>query len=416
MLSIMVSAPHRAPLDPALDAAALLRRLGFATLVLMIPVVALVSRRAAVVLAPLGIALLVLATLIDGAAPKLGPSVRRLLSSGLAACVGMLIAWAALSLLWSPFRDSAADKLGNIVGTAVLIVAGGLALPQRMRTSNLYLMAIGTGAAVFFSLGVAAGGSFDGVRGSPDGDGRSLERGLLILTLFSWPAIGWLASRDRRMEALVMGAGVLIAALIGAPPTVVGALIVGGLAFGAAAFSGKQAMRAIAALLGVLVVAAPAIPFMAIPLLRSIRGAASPIVREFEAWAVSIAADPLRLVTGHGLDSSFRERLTGSLPADAPFSVLFELWYDLGVVGVVAASAAVVLAVLRIARNGGPLAPAKLAAFTTAYTLAVFGTRTTQAWWLTVIGVVALAFLAAERGQFRTQRPKARLLSVANDR
>lgn len=412
----MVSASHRAPLDPALDAAALLRRLGFATLVLMIPVVALVSRRAAVVLAPLGVALLVLATLIDGTAPKLGPSIRRMATNGIAASVGVLIAWAALSLLWSPFLDTAADKLGNIVGTALLIVAGGLALPERMRTSNLYLMAIGTGAAVFFSLGVAAGGSFDGLRGSPDAEGRSLERGLLILTLFAWPAIGWLASRDRPMEALIMGAGVLVASLIGAPATVVGALILGGLAFGAAAFSGRNGVRAIAAILGGLVIAAPAIPLVLTPPLKALWGTTSPIVREFSAWAASIAADPLRLVTGHGLDSSFRERLTGALQADAPSSVLFELWYDLGVVGVFAASAAVVLAVLHIGRTGGPLAPAKLAALTTAYTLAVLGTRTTQAWWLTVIGVVALAFVAAERGQFRTQRPKARLLSVANDR
>ena len=45
-------------LDPATDAAMLLRRIGFATLALALPLASLVSRRAAVVLAPIGIHLI----------------------------------------------------------------------------------------------------------------------------------------------------------------------------------------------------------------------------------------------------------------------------------------------------------------------------------------------------------------------
>ena len=51
-----------------------------------------------------------------------------------------------------------------------------------------------------------------------------------------------------------------------------------------------------------------------------------------------------------------------------------------------------------------------------AFVLAILGPHAGQAWWLAAIGVVALAFVAAERGQFRTERPKARLFRVANDR
>lgn len=61
----MIRNNAQAPLDPATDAALLLRRIGFGTLALVLPLAALVSRRAAVVLVPIGIALLIIATLVE---------------------------------------------------------------------------------------------------------------------------------------------------------------------------------------------------------------------------------------------------------------------------------------------------------------------------------------------------------------
>ena len=60
--------------DPAADAALLLRRLAFAILMLAIPVAALFARRALVILAPIAVVLLVLATAIDGSARPLAPA------------------------------------------------------------------------------------------------------------------------------------------------------------------------------------------------------------------------------------------------------------------------------------------------------------------------------------------------------
>ncbi len=409
------SAPQHHPLDPALDAAALLRRLGFATLVLAIPMVALVSRRAAVVLAPVGLALLILAALLDGQGSPVGEGFRRALLSPAGAALTLLIAWAGLSLAWSPFPKSGFEKFVNLAGTALITFLGVLALPQRMRSSNLYLMAIGTGAAVFFSMGLAAGGSFDS-GAAAETEGRSLERGLLILALFAWPAIGWLASRDRRMEALILAGGVLIAALIGATPSVVAALVVGGLAFGVVALNKAGGPRAVAVALAGTLAAAPILPFILRPVLRLSLPATDPILAAMSAWSWSVQRDPLKLLTGHGLDASFRGRIAGLLPVDTPSGALFVVWHDLGVVGVGAAIVALIGATLAIGRAGGPLAPAKIAALTTAFVLAILGPHAGQAWWLAAIGVVALAFVAAERGQFRTERPKARLFSVANDR
>ena len=59
------------PADPSADAAAILRRVGFAILFFAIPLSALFARRAVVVLAPVAVILLVLAAVLDGA-----PSIR----------------------------------------------------------------------------------------------------------------------------------------------------------------------------------------------------------------------------------------------------------------------------------------------------------------------------------------------------
>jgi archaellin len=48
-----------------------------------------------------------------------------------------------------------------------------------------------------------------------------------------------------------------------------------------------------------------------------------------------------------------------------------------------------------------------MAAFATAYALGCLGIGTAQVWWFTALVVVVLIFVAIERGQFRTTRPKA---------
>jgi hypothetical protein len=58
-----------------------------------------------------------------------------------------------------------------------------------------------------------------------------------------------------------------------------------------------------------------------------------------------------------------------------------------------------------------------IAAFAAAFTLACLGIGTAQMWWFTALAVLVLIFVAAERGQFRTTRPKAMFLrKAANDR
>ncbi|MFD0461126.1 hypothetical protein ACFQY9_03690 [Microvirga aerilata] len=60
--------------NPSADAAAVLRRLGFALLFFAVPLASLFSRRALVVMAPLAVVLLVLAAALDGSAKHPGRS------------------------------------------------------------------------------------------------------------------------------------------------------------------------------------------------------------------------------------------------------------------------------------------------------------------------------------------------------
>jgi hypothetical protein len=140
------------PIDPAADAAKLLRRLGFAILMLALPVAALLFRRGAVVLVPVGIALIIIATVLDGAHRKLGETAREAATAPAGLAAGLLLLWGALSLLWTPFQAPASERFLSVVATLALGAAGYLALPDRMRAANLYLLPIGAGLAALTAI------------------------------------------------------------------------------------------------------------------------------------------------------------------------------------------------------------------------------------------------------------------------
>ena len=51
-----------------------------------------------------------------------------------------------------------------------------------------------------------------------------------------------------------------------------------------------------------------------------------------------------------------------------------------------------------------------MAIFASAFTIACIGVGLTAIWWITTLTITVLVFIAVERGQFRTRRPKASLL------
>jgi hypothetical protein len=131
-------------------------------------------------------------------------------------------------------------------------------------------------------------------------------------------------------------------------------------------------------------------------------------------WRSIVAGEPERLITGHGFETALRGRVEGLLPVNAPNTILFELWYELGVVGALAAAVALFAAITASGRNSPSVVPGMTAAFAAAFAFACLGIGTAQMWWFTALALVVLVFVAIERGQFRTTRPKARALRPAD--
>jgi hypothetical protein len=51
-----------------------------------------------------------------------------------------------------------------------------------------------------------------------------------------------------------------------------------------------------------------------------------------------------------------------------------------------------------------------MAAFATAFAIGCVGVGLTTIWWLTTLALAILTFVAIERGQFRSRRPKVGLI------
>ncbi len=406
----------RAPsptLDPAADAAALLRRLGFATLLLALPVGALVARRGAVVLVPVGVVLVIIAAALDGSHRSLRDSIAKVATSPAGLAGGLLLAWCGLSLLWTPFQSAASERFLSIIATIAVGLAGYLALPDRMRSANLYLLPIGAGLAAVVAVALSLTG-WPPPRGTEDTP--TLERGLLILVVLLWPSLAWLRSRQRHVEALVLAVAVAVAAALGPELLPLVGLAVGAAIYALTAANLSLGVRVTALTLSVSLALAPLFPIIARSVVANLIGRTDPMIGSFGAWRRVIFNEPLRLITGHGFETSLRGRYAGLLPQTAPNTILFEVWYDLGIIGALAGAAALYFGVMRCGREDPPLVPAIMAAFATAFTFACLGIPTAQMWWFTALVAVVLIFVATERGQFRTKRPKANFLRPVNDR
>lgn len=389
-----------APLDPALDAAMLLRRIGFGALALALPLVALLSRRAAVLLVPIAIVLLVIAALIEEPGRFLRILRDEVLSRPGLILIG-LVGWAFLSLVWSPYPSGGFEKATNMTIAVALGFLGLSALPERMRSSNLNLVSLGNGLAALVALGLII---FALVR-STEPPPAAVERGVSIVLIMAWPALAWLLSRERGLSALGLAFVITLLALTRFDDGETIPMIFGAVAFGAVTASRADATRVIAAIAAGLMLLAPLLPFLLAPLITALPNNDSDLAQAMWIWADVIRQSPIELITGHGLDTVLRGRMSGVLPPAAPSSLLFETWYELGLVGACAAAAGLYFAIRAAGRMAGALAAGGVAAFTTAFALGALGFGPLLPWWLMTLTAVILMFGAVARGQYRTDRP-----------
>jgi hypothetical protein len=124
-----------------------------------------------------------------------------------------------------------------------------------------------------------------------------------------------------------------------------------------------------------------------------------------------VSDDPLRLMTGHGLDTALRAVNAGLVPAGAPRGLLFEIWYELGFLGAAALALLLVIAVRATRSLDRAVVPGALAAIAAAFMIAMLGLASAQSWWLASLALAAITLAAVNHGQFRTVRPKSRIVS-----
>lgn len=408
-IASMIQGKTRRANDPGLEAAALLLRVGMAILCLVVPLIIFFTRRSVVVLVPIGLTIIILASAIKAEDFSVLGRLKAVLFSPAGGAATMFCLWIVASFAWTPFPVDGIEKLFKALGTIVLVAAACLALPERMRAPNLNLITLGAFAAALLAIGIVA--ALIWKREMVTMEGVTLARASVTLSLLSFAAIAWLQTRAQTLLAASLGlaAGVGIT-LLGSKIALL--MYVAGMA--AFVLSTLNA-RATAWLVGLgaslALVTAPAIALAAHAGLSSIASGIDLLRQPAVAlgqWGELIMSEPLRLLTGHGFDTATRARTIGFIAPDMPRGVVFEIWYELGLVGALTMAILVLSSFVGVTRLPRTMTAALTAAIVAIYVFSVVGDGIFQIWWLSSLGVIAVAFMSICNGQHRTVRPKAR--------
>jgi hypothetical protein len=396
---IRPASPPRAQ-NPAAQAGLLLIRLGIMILAFCTPMSAIISRRLIFTLVPVGAVLIIFGSLLAGE-DNFRARIRDQLTTPFVYISLAIMGWTALSLLWTPMAGAASEHWLKMFGTAGIAGLACACLPTHTKISNLNILPISIAitAIVILTLGFAL------PLEAPDPAGSTLQRAAILLALAGWPAMAALAVRQR--WALV---GALAIALVFAVIAVWSGVLLLASAGGAAAFALSRYRPLIAAqILGWafagLLVLAPALPIFF--LITPFQHDATNILAPFIFWGDIIQIDGPRLITGHGFDAVIRGLSIG-LPLDhAPNSIIFELWYELGVVGAVLGAVLIRSAFALIDRFTHPCAePFALACVTHILILMVLGITLAQLWFLTTLALTIILLAVLAKGQYQIVRPR----------
>ena len=391
--------------DPARDAARLLGWIGLAVLLVGAPLIGVLSRRALFILLPVGGAVVIAAFLLTLSTQGL-----RTLRDALASPVGLaalfLGAWSGLALVWTPYPMVAVPRYVAVVALALLAAVVIAHLPERRARPALYLLPGGLAITALATLGMTLVGPAS-FRGGTEFDPSLLERSVLTLVVLVWPALGSLAAFGRFRLAAVTAALVAGVISLAHAPIAMAVFALGAVTFVVAERRPERTAAVVAVVLGGLVALAPALPFVLAPLASAIPMVGASTVASMSDWRHLVVVDGLHLITGHGLDTARRGVMSGYLPAHTPRTILFEIWYELGVLGALALGAVVVLGLAPAGRISRPIAPALIAGMVATLAIVVFGVAIGQLWFITLASLQAIAFGLLYRSSWGFERPSA---------
>lgn len=387
---------QEARLDPAIAVARLLTRLGLFLLVVIAPIVAMFSRRGVVVLIPIATALLIIAAALEG---RLAAALRRfvrLLMAPHALGFIVLLAYAGLSLAWTPVPGLAGTRLLNIALTFLLFVAATACVREQVRLSDVNLIPVGVAlAAVALALEYLPGSPLAGLI-DPDGDIMGNHRAAMLLALLVWPAIGSLFWRDRRWQAIAIGLITVLALWLVRNLVIVTAFLAGTAAYVLAVRQPRLAPLVVGSASLVLLALAP----LAGWLMARYGGFLLP--REGDElvgiWRDVTYALPSHLFTGFGFDASavLARGVDGDILA-SPRNTALQIWLELGLVGVLLAAGTITLSYFASTMAVERHRPAVLAVLSSATIMMYSGLAAWQIWWLTMLGLTSLSLSFVSR-------------------
>ncbi len=396
--------PARSSRDDAADASRFFSRVGYAALAIGAPVAVVVHPLALFIVFPIGVAMIVMAAALEGKPGIVGRGMRAFTTPTFIALVAGL-AWATLSVLWTPYPVSAlqhALKIGLLILATLMAVA---APRENARATDLYLFPIGVvvGMVVMAARGLA--GVTDHVS-----DDNGVAAGGIALAVLLFPALGGLTARGRNGYArLLLILALAFAYIAGYAPLTI-ALFAGYLALSFSISDMKRTASELAWGSAALVLLSPLIPAFA-PTIAAwvfhVKLATLPPYQPLSAAADVFTHDKLRLLTGHGFATVARGVRDMILPAYTPRSFAFTVWYELGAVGAVIAAVGVWFGFHDLERAPPRLAPFLAASFAAIVALAFCNVNFDDMTVMTLIAVGVVSSDVAARSQYRTKRPSA---------
>jgi len=393
----MAQAAKSTPYDPAEDAAVLLMRLGFIVLFLGIPLGAELARRSLFLLFPIGLVLSLGSALLVMSRSMRARAFKIRMSFVLATALS-LIFWAVLSLLWSPFWSAALAFVIKALLTGLFTFLTCRALPEHTRSANLYLVSIGLFAAIVAPLIRPA------LHVSHFGQYMVLDdRAAVTLAVMAWPGIAALAIRRHVVWASLLGIGIALLLILTHQLTGVLIMALATAVYAASTTIQDKLTHWLGIGFGLLILLSPAF-ILVVGLFAS----ADTMLGAYDlALKQSLLSDVARLVTGRGLGASSHSAL-GELDMTAAHWLGFELWFDLGLLGVCAMIAVIYCSFIACKQLHPSLSGFVLACMTSIVLFALVGQGFAQIWWLTLLSTVAIGFQAVKNGQYRRHRPGAK--------
>ena len=336
-------------------------RLGYVVLALGAPCAEALSSRAIFLFFPIGAALLLVATALDPA-PGLIGRFKWAASAPLIWVVLALFGWAALSLAWTPFPSEGGQHWLKLAGTLLVTILVIASAREHIRAADLYLFPTGVLLAMIAILVLAFAR-----REYLAADLPEFEHSGVALVVLLFPAMGCLAARGRNgLARLLMIMALAFTFAIGAPTTAA-ALLVGFTALSFAISDAERTVFDLGIAAAAIVLLAPIIPAISPTLAHwFFHAKLAGLPEPFPPLAVAadiVLHDPARLFTGRGVDAAIKGMEAGLIPQPIPRVILFEIWYELGIIGALLGAAAAWFGFRSLGGSGEKVAPYLIGAF-----------------------------------------------------